>query len=76
MLTSVPLVTAAANTTVLIWLAPSSASVRLATGWMRTAGAARVSLPLRFPTFWVSVPSSPHCLSPAVGVGPAGWLGS
>lgn len=40
MLTSVPLVTAAASITALIWLAPSSASVRLDSGWTRTGGAA------------------------------------
>lgn len=39
-LTSVPWVIAAVSITVLIWLAPSSASVRLVTGWTRTAEAA------------------------------------
>lgn len=45
MLTSVPLVIAAVSITVLIWLAPSSASVRLVTGWTKTAEAAPVSFP-------------------------------
>lgn len=44
--TSVPLAVAAVSTTAPTWLAPSSAPVRLATGWTRTAGAAPVSPPL------------------------------